>query len=155
MSYKCEVREQAAQPTLAIRVKTTAQALPQLLAKAYGAIAQYLAEAGEQAAGPPFVAYYTLDMQALEVEIGFPIAKELAGKGEIQAGVLPSGLVATCLYTGPYHEMAPAYDALSQWIHALGSTATGVAYEHYLNDPSQTPPQALQTELVFPLKTTA
>ena len=36
-------------------------------------IAQYLAEQSEQPAGAPFVAYYNMDMQNLDVEIGFPV----------------------------------------------------------------------------------
>ena len=152
MSYKCKVKEQPTQATLAIRTRVSVQDLPQVLGKAYGAIAQYLGESGEQPAGPPFAAYYNMDMQALDVEIGFPVSRKLSGKGDIQAGEIPGGKVATCLYTGPYSDIEPAYNALSQWMKENGYEATGIAYEMYLNDPGQTPPQELQTQIVFPLK---
>jgi effector-binding domain-containing protein len=152
MSYECKVKEQPTQATLAIRTRVSVQDLPQVLGKAYGAIAQYLGELGEQPAGPPFVAYYNMDMQALDVEIGFPVSRQLSGKGDIQACEIPGGKVATCLYTGPYSDIEPAYNALSQWMKENGYEATGVAYEMYLNDPGQTPPQELQTQIVFPLK---
>ena len=152
MSYECKVKEQPTQATLAIRTRVSVQDLPQVLGKAYGAIAQYLGELGEQPAGPPFVAYYNMDMQALDVEIGFPVSRQLSGKGDIQACEIPGGKVATCLYTGPYSDIEPAYNALSQWVKENGYEATGVAYEMYLNDPGQTPPQELQTQIVFPLK---
>lgn len=152
MSYKCKVKEQPTQATLAIRTRVSVQDLPQVLGKAYGAIAQYLGELGEQPAGPPFVAYYNMDMQALDVEIGFPVSRKLSGKGDIQASEIPGGKVATCLCTGPYSDVKPAYNALSQWMKENGYEATGVAYEMYLNDPGQTVPQELQTQIVFPLK---
>ena len=145
MSHKCEVKEQPTQPTLSIRTRTSVQDLAQVLGKAYDAIAQYLAELGEQPVGPPFAAYYNMDMQNLDVEIGFPASKRLPGKGEIKASEIPAGKVATCLYTGPYSEIEPAYNALSQWIKDNGYEATGVAYEMYLNDPTQTLPRELKT----------
>jgi effector-binding domain-containing protein len=122
------------------------------LGRAYGAIAQYLGELGEQPVGPPFTAYYNMDMQNLDVEIGFPVSGRLPGKDDISASEIQGGKVATCLYTGPYSEIEPAYNALSQWMKDNGYEATGVAYEMYLNDPEQTAPQELQTQIVFPLK---
>jgi len=152
MSYKCEVKEQPAQVTLAIRTRASVQELPQAIGEAYGAIAQYLGELGEYPAGPPFVAYYNADMQNLDVEIGFPVSRKLPGKGDIQVGEIPGGKVATCLHVGPYSEIEPAYTALSEWTIENGHEVTGVAYEVYLNDPEETPPEELQTQIVFPLR---
>ncbi len=153
MAYECEVKEQSPQHTLYIRTRTSVQELPQVLGQAYGEIAQYLERLGEQPAGPPFAAYYNMDMQNLDVEIGFPVSKKIAAKDNVQAGELPAGKVATCIHIGPYSDITPAYTALSEWIKANGYEATGVAYEMYLNDPSQTPPQELMTQIVFPLQT--
>jgi effector-binding domain-containing protein len=50
--------------------------------------------------------------------------------------------------------MAPAYEELSQWVKDQGYETTGVVYEMYLNRPDQTSPAELQTQIVFPLKTT-
>jgi len=153
MPCKCEVKEQSAQPTLSIRTRAPVQDIPQVLGKAYGTIAQYLGELGEQPAGPPFAVYYNMDMQDLDMEIGFPAGRKLAGKDDIKASEIPAGKVATCLHTGPYSEMEPVYNALSQWIKDNGYEATGVVCEMYLNDPAQTPPQELQTQIALFLKT--
>lgn len=152
MSYQCKLKEWSTQPTLAIRTRTAVQDLPQVLGETYHAIEEYLAELGEQPAGPPFTAYHNMDMQDLDVEIGFPVPRELPGRGDIQAGHLPEGKVATHLYIGPYSDMEPAYDALSQWIQENGYEPTGVAYEFYLSDPAETPPEEHQTQIVYPLK---
>ena len=152
MTYPCQFVEQSAQPVLSVRTRTTVQNLPSLLGKAYGEIAHYLGELGEQPAGPPFTIYYNMDMQDLDIEAGVPVAKRLAGRGEIQTSELPAGTVATCLYTGPYSDMAPAYGALTQWVAERGYEPTGVVYEVYLSDPNETPPQEMKIQIVFLLK---
>ena len=121
-----------------------------MFGKGYGEIVQYLEELGEQPIGPPFGAYYNMDMEDLDIELGFPVGRELPGRAHIQAGEIPGGQVATCLHIGPYSEMEPAYAALTEWIKDNGYEATGVVYELYLNNPDETPPA--QTQIVFPLK---
>ncbi len=152
MSYVCELQEFSVRPALSIRTRTPIQDLPQVLGAAYGTIMHYLGELGEQPAGAPFTAYYSMDMTDLDLEIGLPVARNLPGRDTIQASELPGGRVATCRYTGPYDTIAAAYEALSAWMAEQGHIPTGVAYENYLNDPADTPPEALQTMIVFPLK---
>ena len=152
MKYNCELIEQDTQLTLTIRTNSSVQDLPQVLGKSYQTIMQYLGELGEKATGPPFVAYYNLDMQNLDIEIGFPVAKKFPDKDDIKASEIPIGKFASCLYIGPYSEIEPAYNELNQWIQDNGYEATGVAYEIYLDDPGITPPEDLKTQILFPLK---
>jgi len=153
MTYPIELVDRPAQPVLSIRTRAAVQNLPQALGQAYGSIAQYLAQQGQQPAGAPFTAYYNMDMEDLDIEIGFPVASSLPGNAPIQAGEIPAGPVVSCLYVGPYDKCEAAYEAVDQWMTANGHEGTGIVYEFYLNDPSNTPPEALQTQIVFPLKT--
>ncbi|MFX1451627.1 MAG: GyrI-like domain-containing protein, partial [Promethearchaeota archaeon] len=109
MSYKCEVKEKATQPTLTIRKKTSVQNISQVLGKAFGEIIMHIMGSGQQPSGPPFVAYYNMDMQNLDIEIGFPVSKKLSSKGDIKANEIPGGKFAICLHKGPYDKIAPAY----------------------------------------------
>lgn len=152
MAFQSEIKEQDPQPTLSIRSRTPIQGLPRLLGESYGKIAGYLAELGEQPAGAPFAAYHNMDLHDLDVEIGFPVTKAIEGKGEIQASQVPGGKLGYALHTGPYGDIAPAYDALTQFVKEKGYEPTGVSYEFYLNDPEETPQDQLQTQIVFPLK---
>jgi effector-binding domain-containing protein len=93
-----------------------------------------------------------MDMQDLDLEIGFPFAQQLKGEGEVLASEIPAGKAAECLHVGPYDQLGVAYEALQQWMTANGYTPSGVAYEFYLNDPQSTPAAELQTQVVFPLK---
>ena len=152
MSYKCEIKEQPTQPTLTIRKKTSIKDISQVLGKAFGEIIIHIMGLGEQPSGPPFVAYYNMDMQNLDIEIGFPVSKKLSGKGDIKSNEIPGGKFATCLHIGPYDKVEAAYSALTDWIKNNGYESTGVAYEIYVNDPRETPPQELETQIMFPLK---
>ena len=152
MTYQCEILDQSEQPVLSIRTRSAVQNLPQVLGASWGAIMQYMGQMGEQPVGPPFVAYYNMDMQDLDSEVGFPVGSVLAGKGEVGASRIDAGPGATCLHTGPYSDLEPAYTALTKWMQEHGHEAAGVSYEYYLNDPDETPPEQLQTRVVFPLK---
>ena len=75
------------------------QDLREVLGKSYGSIMAYLMELGEQPVDAPFTAYYNMDMQNLDVEIGFPVGKALPGRGEIQASTIPGRAVRRlCTY---------------------------------------------------------
>jgi effector-binding domain-containing protein len=151
MSYPCEIKDQPPQPALTIRTRSSVQNLPAVIGKSFGSIMQYLTSIGEQPAGMPYVAYFNMDMQDLDLELGFPVSKPILGKGEIQSGEMPSGKVATTLYTGAYDKMVPAYDALTQYVKDQGYEPTGVSYEFYF-DPPETPPEKTRTLILFPLK---
>lgn len=132
MSYPCAVETQAAQPVLYVRTRGAMQSLPQIIGAGYAAIGAYLAEAGATPVGPPYVAYHNADLQDLDVEMGFPVAGPLPGKGKVQYRILPACRVATCLFTGPYDQMGRAYEALQAWMAAEGLAPAVQMYEWYL-----------------------
>lgn len=147
-----ELLEQPAQPALTIRTWATLQELPGVIGQTLGSLKQYLAEHGRQPCGPPFVAYHNMDMQNLDLEIGIPVEERFEGQGAIRPSCIPGGRLAACTFTGPSQDLARAYAALARLVERRGLRATGVAYELYLNDPQTTPPQQLQTRILFPLK---
>ncbi len=151
MVFDCHIVEKEAQPVMVIRSRTSVEELPALLGRSFSAVAAYLGELGEAPAGPPFVGYFNMDMQDLQIEAGFPVAHPLAGKDDVQAGFMPGGKLASLLYTGPYPQMAAAYEALTQFIASNGYSPSGVSYEMYYNSPLDVAPEALQTQIIFPL----
>ncbi len=152
MNHPCEAKAMPAQPVVSIHACVPGERLPQVLGQAFEKLEEYLRFNSEAPAGPPFVAYYNMDMQALEIEIGFPTARPLPETEEIKSREIPAGMYASCLYTGPYAEIAPAYQELTAWIGQNGYEPTGAAIEYYLNEPMSTPPEELKTLIVFPLK---
>ena len=152
MSYNCEKLERKARPVLSIRTETSIQQLPQLIGESYMKIMQYLGEQGEIPADSPFVGYFNLDMQNMDVEIGIPVYKKLPDKDNMKKSEIPAGNYASCIYTGPYDKIAPVYDELTQWAEKNGYETSGIAYELYIDDPGVTPPEELKTQILFLLK---
>ena len=111
MDFDCKTQTLPAQPVLTVRTHTPVEGLQQVLGQAYMRIFEHLQELGQQPAGAPFVAYYNMDMQNLDLEIGFPVATLLPARDEVLSREIPEFKAATCLYLGPYPGMAAAYDA--------------------------------------------
>jgi len=93
-----------------------------------------------------------MDMQNLDIEIGILVSKEFSEKENIKSSEIPRGQYAACIYTGPYSEIAPAYNALTQWVNENGYESSGIAYELYIDDPGVIPPEELKTQVLFLLK---
>ena len=108
-----EVAERKFQPTLCVRTITSVEKLPQLIGQSYQRIMTYMEQMGEEMDGEPYVGYFNMDMQHLDVEIGIPVDKVLPGMENITPGELPMGEVVTALYKGPYREMKTAYDEVN------------------------------------------
>ncbi|WP_318507039.1 GyrI-like domain-containing protein [Bacillus sp. T3] len=151
MNDSCQIQEQLVQPVVSIRMKTSVDQLPMVIGQSYGEIMKYLSEKGEAVAGIPFVAYYNMDMQNLDVEIGMPVAHPIAGRGRVQPSEIPSGKYASCTHIGPYPEVGKAYDRLSEFVMENKEVPTGVAYEYYLNSPEEVPESELVTKVAFRL----
>lgn len=152
MEFKIELNEQTTQPVLAIRKTTSVQNLPQEIGVAYEKIIQYLNSLGEKPVDVPFVAYYNMDMENLQVEMGFPVGKPLDAIDDIVPGEIPAGRQISCMYKGAYSEMGPAYEEMMKWVGENGYTARGVSYEFYYNSPREVAESELLTKIVFPLK---
>lgn len=151
MDFECafvpELKELITCPALTIRTRTRVSDIAALFGKGYTSIARFLQEQGKMPAGPPFALYYNMDMNDLEVEFGFPIDEPFDGYGSILASTSPSGRAVAVLYIGPYEEVEAAYDFLMKWSADNSLTLSGVAYEIYLNDPTDTPPEMLKTQV--------
>lgn len=140
------------QPVLTIRTRAAMEELPAVLGKAFMEMGQYLGELGEEPVDAPYCAYYNMDMQDLDLEIGFPVAGILPDRGAMRYGAIPAGRRVMCLYRGPYTEMGPVYEAMTAWMGEQGLIPSGVVYEHYFNSPAEVPEDQLLTRIVFPLR---
>ena len=148
---KIEVKEQKPQSTLSIRVRTPQKNLPNIIGESYHKIADYLNELGEQPSDVPFTAYYNIDMQDLDVEMGFPVSRVLPGKGDIKASEIEQGKIVSYMYKGPYSAMEPVYNEIFKWMSEKGYQPKGVYYEYYYNAPDEVPESELQTRIVIPI----
>ena len=152
MSYIFQVVETEEQPVLSVQTNTGMENLPNIIGEIYQSIVTYLLKEEEEPLGPPFIAYYNMDMENLQIKVGFPVEAELPGEGEIALRHLPGGKKAVGFHKGSYQDLAQVYDRLTEWMHSRGYEAAGVAYEHYYNTVQDVPESELLTKVEFLLK---
>jgi effector-binding domain-containing protein len=146
-----EIKDLNEMNTLAIRVTVPVSNLPQTMGRIYGEIAAHMQERGIPFAGAPYARYYNMDMEALDVEIGFPVTKPAVGTDAIKPCVLPAGKALVEKHIGPYERIEEAYNRLMAYVDEQKLSVNGETYEFYLNDPAETKPEALETEIYFPV----
>ncbi len=150
--YNCELIELDDQKVVSVRRRCPVSDLPDVIGRTYGMIITHLSSQEKYPGGLPFVGYFNMDMDDLDVEIGFPIQEDVVETDAIKMSKIPKGKYAQTLHVGPYMELEKAYDVLMRWIAENGYEATGVGYEYYLNDPDEVKESEIQTRLLFELK---
>ncbi len=138
--------------TAVVRATAPLRELPGVIGDAYGEIMACFSRTGLSPTGFPFVLYRNEDMTALQVEMGFPVDREVQPEGRVEAGTIPGGDVLTEVHVGPYTELERTYTPVMKYIEDQGLTVTEWMYEVYLNSPEDTPETELRTEICFPLK---
>jgi len=152
MAYECERIELEAQPTLVVRRRAAVERLPEALGPAWGAVMACAARSGAEPIGAPFAAFHNTDMQDLDVEIGFAFERAVEGAGEVEAGEIPAGTAVRCVHVGPFDQLGAAYTAMRAWMAEHGLEHAGPAFEHYLDDPADTPIERVRTLIVIPVR---
>jgi effector-binding domain-containing protein len=152
MTVKCEKIQKTERYALVVRTRTPMEQLPQAIGAAYQQIGALMGEYSIQPADAPYVAYYNMDMQDLDIEIGFFFDKALEGRGDVKPVVYPAMSIASAMHKGPYDTLNVTYDALNAWIKEQGDEPTGVVFEFYLNSPQEVPPEEMLTRIEFILK---
>lgn len=147
MSYLFQIIEAEAQPVLSVQTVTAVKDMPQVVGDIYGAIANYIVAKGGQLVGPAFIAYYNMDMENLQIEVGFPLLKEMEGEGNIVLRQIPAGKRAVGFHKGAYSDMTSIYEALTAFLMEKGHQPTGIAYEYYYNSPEEVPESELLTKV--------
>lgn len=104
-------------------------------------IAKYLNSLNELPGGTPVVCFHNMDLENLDVEIGFPVANPLSGKDDISANTLPAQKVVSAIDLGPYEKQDPTLEDLFAWIQSNGYEMKGEIYyqcvferEEYVRD---------------------
>lgn len=153
MSYLFQVVETKPQPAVTIRRLTSANNLPTIVEEVFNTIVDYISKKEGLALGPAFIAYYSMDENNLDVEIGFPINEEIEEHGDIKCSEIPGGQRVVGYYKGAYGYMTYVYDEMLKWILLNGLEPSSLVYEYYFNSPQNVPENELLTKIEFLLKT--
>ena len=88
----------------------------------------------------------------VEVPAGFQITN--SGGLPLQVQDIAGGTYATMRFVGPYEKLAPVWSNFTNYIEGTlrrKISDNNPAFEVYVNDPSNTPPDQLITDLFMPL----
>lgn len=114
-------------------------------------IAKYLESISELPSGAPIVCFHNMDLENLDLEIGFPVAHQIDGKDDIAANVIPTQKVVSTIDLGAYEKQDPTLEELFAWIQSNGYEMQGEIYYQYLND-TERPESELLTMMIVPVK---
>lgn len=87
----------------------------------------------------------------LKWRIGAPIGKETEPAAPLQKDVFDHPQVAYALYIGPYDKISETYGKISAYIDQNGWRMSGPPMEMYLDNPEETAPEELRTEIFLPV----
>ncbi|WP_158409294.1 AraC family transcriptional regulator [Fimbriimonas ginsengisoli] len=102
---------------------------------------------------PDFVPASKLRSAAcVEVPAGFQIGN--SGGLPLEVDDIAGGEYATTRFVGPYEDLAPVWSDLTRYVEGTlrRKISDNPAFEVYVNDASDTPPEQLITELYMPLR---
>lgn len=147
-----EIKEVTSRRTLMVRLTTPFSKLSEKMGEVYNEITSYAQKKGIEFSGDPYAMYYNMDIEALDVEMGFPVDGENTGEGRITTGEIPGGIIASAVHVGPYEKIEGTYKNLLEYIKTEGREVHDWMYEYYLKSPMEVKPEELQTRICYPLK---
>jgi effector-binding domain-containing protein len=148
---KIDLYEQPEQHVLSIRTTIRFAEYSQTARQAFGKIQAYAAQNNLLLAGCPFVCYYNVDLDHLDIEIGFPVARPISGNGDIVGRTIPVQKVVSAIFLGAYEETDPLMIEIMQWITEHGYEQHGTIFNYYLNDDNR-PKSELLTKIAVQVK---
>ena len=159
-----KIRPLAAQPSVAVRVTRPMAGIDvgAIVDEQFGAVVGRIAALGAAIAGAPYVRYLEWGGETAVLELGFPVSaalgpdelEPLGGSADGQPGAtaLPGGNALVLEYRGPYTGLKAAWDLSRAWIDEHSLRPAGAPWESYVDNPDTVAPDAIRTEIVWPLE---
>ncbi|PKM96371.1 MAG: transcriptional regulator [Firmicutes bacterium HGW-Firmicutes-1] len=148
---KIDLYELPKQHVLSIRTIIHFDDYPRNAELAYRKIMEYANKNEFLLSGGPFVCYHNADLENLDVEMGFPVAKPVKGEGDIVGYTIPVQKAVSGIFLGSYNDTDPLMMEIIQWISEHGHEQQGGIFNYYLNDENR-PADELLTQIVVPIK---
>ena len=148
---KINLLEQPEQHVLSIRTTIHFDDFPNTAKQAYNKIIEFAKRNKILLSSGPFVCYHNADLENLDVEMGFPIAKLVSGNDEITGYTISAQKVVSGIFLGAYTETDLLMVEIFKWIAENGYEQRGQIYNYYLNDEDR-PLAELLTQIVVPIK---
>ncbi|WP_044006443.1 GyrI-like domain-containing protein [Jannaschia sp. CCS1] len=119
------------------------------MGSAFGEIFAFVGQSGITPLSMPMSVYTGMDPKILRFRGGVIVSTDDAAKAEgaIKSDALPAGDVMHVIHKGPYDTMNLTHKALWEHLEAQGTPGTMPTWEIYTDDPGDTAPEDLRTEI--------
>jgi len=138
----------APQPVVGIRGHVHISQIGDRIGEAMGKLTTFV---GPRMAGAPLARYHTWENDQGEMEVAVPVTEAIDGEGDIVGSTLPGGNAVVVMHVGPYDKLNETWTALGAWIKEQGLEPRAAPWEQYVSDCSVTPPEELETRIVWPV----
>ena len=148
---KINLVEQPEQHVLSIRETIHFNDFSVIAKQSFGEIMAYAAFSHLLLSDGPFVCYHNADLENLDVEMGFPVARSVSGNDPIVGHTIPAQKAVSGIFLGPYTDTDPLMMEIMNWIIEQGYEQKGQILNYYINNDDR-PPDELLTKIVVPIK---
>ena len=146
-----EIRTTTRQHTAAIKMTRPVTQIGPAMGEAFPKIYHAVVSAGLEPAGMPLARYYDFGETETTFECAIPVPAAFAPTGEVVASSVGGGEAAFGLHVGPYDTIGETWSAIMAWVAEQGRAPAGPTWEIYVDDPQETTPDQLKTEVYIPL----
>lgn len=133
--------------------------MPRFMDGAFPALSAVMDENHIEPTGPAFSLHFRMPDETADLEVGFPVDKELFDEvliGEdlrVTSSTLPADRLAAVSHIGSYELLADAWGSFLQWVEENGYSPALPFWEFYVTEPTpDMDPATLRTDLYVPLQ---
>ncbi|MGB9979315.1 AraC family transcriptional regulator [Methanobacterium sp.] len=134
-----------------MRYKGGYDKIPELIAE----VVEWVTNKGLNMTGMIYGAYFNspedVPTEQLRYEIGASFEGSAEDEGKVMVKIIPEHTVVATLHKGPYTDVGPVIHGLAKYADENGYDIIGPVTEVYLNNPNETKPNELLTEVQFPV----
>ncbi len=139
MAYEILTANLPASEAVAIRTTVPLKDLPSFFSEAFLELSQVIKKGSAEPVGPPFVRYYSVTPERVDVEAVMSCDKQVPISGRVQQLHLNAAQAAIVRHVGRYDKMKPAYDAITQWMANNDKHAIEAPREVYVTTEAEVP----------------
>ncbi|GEO96038.1 GyrI-like domain-containing protein [Kocuria turfanensis] len=85
--------------------------------------------------GPALSLYHSEPGPVVELEVGFPVAEQVASAGSVVVGRIPATRAVTCTHHGDYDGLSSSWERLRTWAQERHLRLGAPLWEVYVTEP--------------------
>jgi effector-binding domain-containing protein len=163
-----ELIEKELGDVIEIEEKVPLWKMPSVMKRDFQCILDYVKSKGEDCKEVPYARYLNVDWE-LEMkksvlanivgmftkkwhfQAGVPVSSNVKGVNHLIGRKIPIQKYIKTIHSGPYQNVGTTYKKMYTWAKSQSLSLMNESIELYLNDPSVTPKDALQTMVLIPV----